>query len=169
MSKENCPDCGVFPAILHKPNCDVARCMNCGNQYISCTCPVHLAHRDVWIGEWPGKADCREFGWYCRDADDIGQAGSVGWIRCNKGDVGATEDLNRLATDAVWDKKLRRYVLPKNDALEESHARLRDRLDGLLEQAEKMFLLIEDRLPDLVDGDWQDEIDNANDALAATK
>jgi hypothetical protein len=38
-------------------------------------------------------------------------------------------------------------------------------LDSLREQAEKMYLLIEDRLPDLADDDWLADIDNANDAI----
>jgi hypothetical protein len=40
-----------------------------------------------WTGEWPGKAECRDRGWYC-------QEGAFG--PCSSDAPGAMEDLNRL-------------------------------------------------------------------------
>ncbi len=56
-----------------------------------------------WTGEWPGRAECREFGWFC-DKDNPRR-------RCAADDPGATEDLNRLVW-ARWDKEARRFVAP---------------------------------------------------------
>lgn len=94
----NCPDCDVEPNEPHLEGCDVERCATCGGQKISCDCePL------PWTGEWPGVAECREFGWYC-----VMRPGE-GWVRCGKDDPGATEDLNRLAWDAIWDSKTRTW------------------------------------------------------------
>jgi len=72
----------------HVDGCDVARCTACGWQRISCE------HEDsdegwgqVWTGEYPGSAECREHGLMLPD----------GW-----------PDLNRLASLAhqglvAWD------------------------------------------------------------------
>jgi len=72
----------------------------------------HVAKRSLkiknsipWTGEWPGKKECREFGWYSKWSDN------GGWIECNKDDPEASENLNRLYTDAVWSRKLKRFVL----------------------------------------------------------
>ncbi len=66
--------------------------------------------REPWSGEWPGKAECRELGFYCRDIAPDGTpytrpytaeevlGGKIKFhVPCNKGDSGAHEDLNRLA------------------------------------------------------------------------
>jgi hypothetical protein len=50
----------------------------------------------VWTGEWPGVAECRERGWYCQD----GHGPDPRWgsfCPCPPNAPGATEDLNRLA------------------------------------------------------------------------
>jgi hypothetical protein len=52
-------------------------------------------------------SECREFGWYAKLVE--GQ----GWVSCGKNDDGASEDLNRLYIDAVWDAELRRFVIKK--------------------------------------------------------
>ncbi len=90
MAHENtCPDCGATPGRQHDVGCDVARCMTCGAQALGCDCtPITL---DIWTGEWPGVAKCRELGRYCRFV--IGH----GWVSCDKDAPGATADLNRLA------------------------------------------------------------------------
>lgn len=103
MSK--CHDCGALPGTLHVPGCDVERCPDCGGQYISCSCPDSLTPRLPWTGEWPGVVECREFGWYARLVP------IRGWVPCMPSDEGATEDLNRLHLEAVWNKERGRFVL----------------------------------------------------------
>ena len=108
-----CPDCGVSPGELHLDMCDVERCPYCGGQYISCGCHNIWNVTDClpWTGEWPGALECREFGWYSKFVD------GEGWITCGKNDPDATEDLNKLYTDAVWSKEQKRFVLPETEAM----------------------------------------------------
>jgi hypothetical protein len=54
-----------------------------------------------WTGEWPGRAECREFGWYAREGK--------GWEPCGADDPGARPDFNRLVLEAVWDRAARRW------------------------------------------------------------
>lgn len=125
-SMEQCPDCGVEPGQLHRPRCDVERCPICGGQALQClsshTCPkcgdefveascqghpVIVTDDELlpWTGEWPGDAECREFGWYSF-------FGQHGWERCEKDHPGATEDLNRLHSgEAEWSREQKRFVL----------------------------------------------------------
>ena len=50
----------------------------------------------VWTGEWPGIAECRERGWFCQDG--FGPHPRYGsFCPCPRDAPGATEDLNRLA------------------------------------------------------------------------
>lgn len=132
----SCPDCGVKPGELHQSGCDVERCPRCGGQWIGCDCiyivngldpaAIDLTHTDVytngptdamyekweaewgdrhmrWTGDWPGRAECRELGWYAKLVP--GQ----GWVRCSPDEPGATEDLDRLCSEAVWNPDLQRY------------------------------------------------------------
>lgn len=99
----NCYDCSVEKGELHITGCDVERCHDCGGQFISCGCSS-MGDRIPWNGEWAGTAECREFGWYSKFIEDRG------WVRCDKNDNGASEDLNRLAVEAVWDHKQNKYV-----------------------------------------------------------
>ena len=115
----NCHDCGAKPGELHKPNCDTERCPFCGGQALQCfyenshgelecECKRKLvtdADRIPWDGEWPGWAECREYGFWCK------MVKGRGWVRCEKDDPEASEDLNRLHTDCKWDAKEKRYVL----------------------------------------------------------
>lgn len=100
MSK-TCPDCGVTPGELHREGCDVERCPECGHQRISCFCET-ARPAIPWSGEWPGAAECREYGFWCH--------WDPPWVRCDEGHPGATEDLNRLLTECRWDADLRRFV-----------------------------------------------------------
>ena len=101
-----CGDCGVAPGGTHHLGCGVERCY-CGEQAISCGC----GDNNRWTGLWPGVAECRQLGLYCRDLIDgvpvtdtmevirAREAGKkVEWhVPCEATDVGAHEDLNRLA------------------------------------------------------------------------
>ena len=104
-----CHDCGAEPGQPHADGCDTARCLQTGRQRLACTAR-HDCGSDVWTGEWPGVAECREFGWCGYWADE---RLSGPWTRCAAGTSGATEDLNRLASEqeARWDKRQRRWVL----------------------------------------------------------
>lgn len=102
-----CPDCGAKANEQHNDGCDVERCPDCGGQLISCACGGDITMpRLQWTGEWPGKAECQEFGWYVKMVQ------GKGWVSCEKDDPGAYEDLNRLHRDSVWDKERGRYILP---------------------------------------------------------
>lgn len=105
----NCPDCVAKPGDLHEIGCDVERCPDCGGQYISCHCKEWdtPTPRLPWTGEWPGVAECREFGWY-----SIRNPSGPGYVPVPAGTPGATEDLNRLCSgEARWDREKGRWVL----------------------------------------------------------
>ena len=97
--EKTCPDCGVKPGEQHDCGCDVERCSVCGGQRLQCSddpaCADHRPKATKWTGEWPGKARCRELGWWC-----VGPP----WVSCPAGTPGATEDLNRLA---AWEQHQR--------------------------------------------------------------
>ena len=64
--------------------------------------------RIPWTGEWPGVAECREFGWYAK-------LGPTGWESCGHDEEGARENLNRLRSgEAQWDRTAQRWVKRKN-------------------------------------------------------
>ena len=62
VANKKCPDCGVAPGKLHTPGCDVARCLECGGQRLSCDCNDDKGYGDIWIGLWPGTINCYEYG-----------------------------------------------------------------------------------------------------------
>jgi len=64
-SNEKCPDCGVSPGEAHLPGCDVARCLSCGGQRLSCRCEDNGGDGDIWTGLWPGTIECFEYGLVC--------------------------------------------------------------------------------------------------------
>ena|GEM_PF-3331946 len=108
-SDSPCPDCGVSPGQFHTPGCDVERCSQCGLQAIGCDCAFEAdSNRVSWSGEWPGVAECREFGWYSKR-----NHGGVGYVPCDKEDPEASEDLNRLYEDesVEWSVEKQRWVL----------------------------------------------------------
>lgn len=69
-----------------------------------------------WDGEWPGVADCRRLNLWCywgsRATDepikfDLKTPGH--YIPCSNDHPNATEDLNRLHTEAQWNKHTRQW------------------------------------------------------------
>jgi hypothetical protein len=105
-TSDNCPDCGVGPGEFHSTDCDVQQCPYCGRQLISCPCrrKPPLVDRMPWSGLWPGVAECQEFGWFSRLTP------GKGWMPCEADEPGAVEDLNRLHTEARWDREEKRFV-----------------------------------------------------------
>lgn len=101
-----CPDCGVENGNLHRESCDVERCPDCGGQMLSCDCEGDIQMpRILWDGNWPGVIECQEFGWYSK------MVPGRGWVECEKNDRGASENLNKLVMETVWDKGKARFVL----------------------------------------------------------
>lgn len=113
----DCPDCGCAPGDLHEPGCDVERCPACGKQLISCGCAI------PWSGTWPGVEECQRLGWYAR------MVPGRGWVPCEKDHPDATENLNRLATDAVWNVREQRF-----EAKTEPRELTADLVEKLLDQ-----------------------------------
>lgn len=97
-----CPDCNVAPGEKHLHGCDVEPCPVCGGQRLSCGC-VEEAAPLPWTGQWPGEAECLEFGWYAKLKP------GRGWVPCVKV-RGAHPDLSRLYSHAIWDRAKRRFV-----------------------------------------------------------
>lgn len=52
---DTCPDCGVAPGNEHGEHCDVARCLDTGEQRLihEMYGETNCCGRDVWTGEWP--------------------------------------------------------------------------------------------------------------------
>ena len=94
-----CPDCHVKPDQPHMEGCDVERCTVCHGQRLSCACCGHEPEKAVWTSEWPGVAECRALGWYCRVPPGETQSRP-----CAPGEPGAREDLNRYAVFAMTGK-----------------------------------------------------------------
>lgn len=58
------------------------------------------ARRIPWSGEYPGAAECRDYGFWC-----IGPP----WVVVPAGTPGATEDLNRLHRTCRWDQQEQKF------------------------------------------------------------
>ena len=109
---KNCPDCHAGLGEIHRDGCDVEACPACGGQLLSCDCPSNSpqwkerweARRIAWSGEFPGVAECREFGWWCQRNPD-----GPGYVPVPAGTPGAYYNLNKLAVDATWDADAGRW------------------------------------------------------------
>lgn len=97
-----------MPGDLHVEACDVARCRFTGLQRISCNASNHDdCGEDIWTGQWPGVAECEEYGLYARLIP-----GKTGWHPCKKDDEGAAPDLNTLFGNGSfeWSPKRGRWI-----------------------------------------------------------
>jgi hypothetical protein len=109
----DCPKCGAAPGELHAPGCLWEQCPRCGKIVGGCSCslsedwPPPEGDRIPWAGEFPGAAECREFGWYVKSVP-----GGC-WRPCNPGELGDIPDLNRLMREAVWDRVGKRWRKPR--------------------------------------------------------
>lgn len=66
------------------------------------------ARRMRWTGEYPGVAQCREWGWYARRIP-----GERYWHRCEPTDEGAMEDLNRIIATCRWNPETQLWERPQ--------------------------------------------------------
>lgn len=73
----SCPDCGVEPGETHDDNCDVAYCLNCGEQSLQCDCGD--TQNDTWTGIWPGIKECYEQKLICFDDCKLPDGSLIGW------------------------------------------------------------------------------------------
>ena len=108
----DCHDCGAKPGEAHDDGCDVARCTWTGQQRLACGAigpligqEAHDCGQDVWTGEWPGHAECREYGLYCYWPE------GGPFIPCGPDHPEALHDLNTLIRCGVWDREAGRWVL----------------------------------------------------------
>lgn len=114
-STKRCPDCGVKPGVAHETGCDWARCLHTGGQRLQHEGTIlertsgHDCGRDVWTGEFPGVEDARRLGWYSYFRPDYGEG--TGWQTCSADDPRGGPDLNRLLTEARWDRVTLRWEL----------------------------------------------------------
>ena len=106
-AKKPCNDCGAEVGKPHKRGCDIARCMICGGQRLSCGC--RGASKDIWTGKWPGTEECERFGFWCIGDGPPGNH----WRQVPAGTPGAVHDLNRLMIETVWNPKTKARELRK--------------------------------------------------------
>ena len=67
------------------------------------------SRRMKWTGEYPGTAECREYGFWAVFGPDLFPP-QWGWVPVPAGTPGATEDLNRLSRECQWDVDKQRWV-----------------------------------------------------------
>ena len=124
-----CPDCGVKKGQLHHSGCLKEQCPQCGRQLLFCPHyfrkPPSDKKRVPWTGEAWGKVECREYGYFMK-TDPWGLT-----VPCAADDPDGLPDANRLTSEADWDRKQKRYVLPDNlGTASGSTPRVKDRVPG---------------------------------------
>ncbi|GGX51047.1 YgjP-like metallopeptidase domain-containing protein [Streptomyces noursei] len=101
-TSDHCPDCSTPPGTLHTDRCTVARCARTGLQRSNCHPNINCS--TIWTGQFPGEAECTEYGFYCRPTPD-------GYEPCNAEDPNAMYDFNRLYRQCRWDPTAQRMFL----------------------------------------------------------
>lgn len=104
-----CGACGAPPGENHVSGCSVERCTQCGDQAVSCSCDSDSGIRMPWSGEWPGVAECREYGFWSVFGPGLNPP-QPGWMSVPEGTPGARENLNRLYRDCQWDAVQQKWV-----------------------------------------------------------
>ena len=67
------------------------------------------SRRIPWDGEWPGTKECREYEFWAISGPEMDPPVS-GWVSVPGNTPGASEDLNRLHRECVWDREKQRFV-----------------------------------------------------------
>ena len=94
--------CGMDPDLLDIKHPEIFE--NGPTDEMYATWCKEWAHRRVpWSGEYPGAAECREYGFWC-----VGPP----WREVPEGVPGAPEDLNRLLSTCRWDQQAQKFVRP---------------------------------------------------------
>jgi hypothetical protein len=121
--RDSCPDCGAETGQPHDDGCDVARCLVTGRQRLMCDglhadepvpgCYVPLdCGQDAWTGQWPGEAECAEYGWYAYFRAPRSGEQHGAWEPCDPGHPDAVADTTRLILACTWDRGQHRWVRP---------------------------------------------------------
>lgn len=123
---KRCPECNVMPGLQHLLGCDVERCALCGGQLISCHCvyivsgmnPDTLKERHPRIY----KKGATEQMWCAYDAEVLRHGGPLPWTgewpgvedakRLGFVNAHGHAELNRLVSEARWNKEARRWEKP---------------------------------------------------------
>lgn len=98
-----CPVCHAAPGAYHRHRCDWEDCPYCGCQLILCGHDVPLDDRMRWSGQRTAEEMAMRMGWYTRLLP------GRGWVPCQKGDLGAWLDLNRVYAECPWDREKQRF------------------------------------------------------------
>lgn len=72
--------------------------------------------RMKWTGEWPGTAECREYGFWSLwvpNPEPFLPGGAGKWVEVPVGTPGATEDLNKLYMVGIWNPETQKMELPR--------------------------------------------------------
>jgi hypothetical protein len=121
VASDSCADCGAQPGQHHSDGCDIAHCVACGRQALTCD-----EHADgstplgTWTGETPTELACREFGYYSRHTTYSGygrrdRPDSGPLVPCPANHPHGFSDYDRLRAAAAhgevrWDPARERYV-----------------------------------------------------------
>jgi len=104
LEKRDCSGCGVGPAFLHEPGCDLERCSCCGQQY---ACEGEPAQ--FWAGYYPGILEAVEQNLFVREGKD---PNGPPWIneKVDKNHPDALPDLNSVYVLGTWSREKQKFV-----------------------------------------------------------